>query len=142
MQYFDLESARRLLPEVRSLLERAMQARAAMEDVQRRIREFAARAHRMGGLALDSADTGRWRLEAAQAGQQMREALERLDHLGAQVKDLETGLVDFPTRYRGEDVLLCWRMGEPDIEWWHGMEEGYRGRKPIDADFLAHHRSG
>jgi hypothetical protein len=55
------------------------------------------------------------------------------------VKDLDIGLVDFPTVFRGVEVCLCWKLGEPRIGYWHGAEEGFRGRKPIDQDFLAHH---
>jgi hypothetical protein len=47
--------------------------------------------------------------------------------------------VDFPTLFRGVEVYLCWKLGESGIEFWHGVDEGFRGRKPIDQDFLDHH---
>ena len=53
---------------------------------------------------------------------------------GAIVKDLDTGLVDFPARLEGEEVLLCWRLGEEQIEHWHGLEEGFAGRKRLDPE--------
>jgi hypothetical protein len=56
------------------------------------------------------------------------------------VKDLDTGLVDFPTMYRGVEVCLCWKLGEGAIGYWHGVDEGFRGRKPIDQDFRDQHR--
>jgi hypothetical protein len=56
------------------------------------------------------------------------------------VKDLELGLLDFPTLYRGKEVCLCWRLGEPEIAFWHEVDEGYKGRKPIDQAFLENHR--
>jgi hypothetical protein len=56
------------------------------------------------------------------------------------VKDLDIGLVDFPTTFNGVEVYLCWKLGEPGIEFWHGVEEGFRGRKPIDREFLENHR--
>jgi hypothetical protein len=56
------------------------------------------------------------------------------------VKDLDIGLIDFRCYYHGEEVYLCWKLGEPGIAWWHGLEEGYRGRRPIDEEFLKHHR--
>ena len=56
---------------------------------------------------------------------------------GVEVKDLEVGLIDFPTLFRGEEVLLCWRFGEERIEQWHGLTEGFRGKRPIDEEFLA-----
>ena len=56
----------------------------------------------------------------------------RLDELGVQIKDPDTGLLDFPARRDGRDVLLCWRVGEAGVTHWHGLEEGFAGRKPID----------
>jgi hypothetical protein len=50
---------------------------------------------------------------------------------GAELKDLDLGLVDFPGIVDGEEVLLCWRMGEPHIAYYHGLTEGYRGRRPL-----------
>ena len=69
----------------------------------------------------------------------LREAVERIQALGCVVKDLETGLIDFPAIYRGQDVLLCWKLGEPEIQFWHGVDEGFAGRKPIDRDFRELH---
>ena len=50
---------------------------------------------------------------------------------GALVKDLDEGLVDFPAQREGEEVLLCWRLGEDEISFWHGLEEGFSGRRPL-----------
>jgi hypothetical protein len=55
----------------------------------------------------------------------------RINEVGAFVKDLDRGLVDFPARRAGEDVLLCWHVGEGDVAFWHGLEEGFAGRKPL-----------
>jgi hypothetical protein len=60
--------------------------------------------------------------------------------MGVLIKDLEVGLVDFPTLFRGEEVYLCWRMDEADIDHWHGIHEGFAGRRPIDRHFLDNHR--
>jgi hypothetical protein len=61
----------------------------------------------------------------------LRQHLEFITKLGIQVKDLDTGLIDFPTMRDGEEVLLCWRLGEPNIACWHTYEDGYMGRRPI-----------
>ncbi len=58
--------------------------------------------------------------------------VERLEELGVVLKDLDLGLLDFPSTRDGDDVLLCWHVGEDAVEFWHGPEEGYAGRKPID----------
>lgn len=67
----------------------------------------------------------------------LRQTIESIQDMGCLIKDLDTGLVDFPTLYRGQEVLLCWKLGEAEIGWWHGMDDGFAGRKPIDAEFLA-----
>ncbi len=58
--------------------------------------------------------------------------VEKLEELGVVVKDLDLGLLDFPAERGGGEVLLCWHVGEESVEFWHGLEEGYAGRKPID----------
>ena len=60
--------------------------------------------------------------------------VERLEHLGVLVKDLERGLVDFPALRDGKEVLLCWEVGEDEVAFWHGLEEGFAGRKPLPFD--------
>ena len=58
--------------------------------------------------------------------------VDRLEELGVVLKDLDLGLLDFPSVRDGEDVLLCWQVGEEAVTSWHGLEEGFAGRKPID----------
>ncbi len=141
-KYFTLESARRLLPEVRRLIAQAMRAREEMAGIREHVEAFSEKVRVMGGVALHAGGAGAWRLNARRAAARMQEALESLNGLGVLIKDLDEGLVDFPALYRGEEVLLCWRMGEADIAWWHGVEEGFRGRKPVDEDFKSHHDGG
>ena len=56
---------------------------------------------------------------------------ERIDAAGAQIKSLEEGLLDFPSIRDGEEILLCWKLGEDEIRYWHGADEGFAGRKPL-----------
>ena len=70
----------------------------------------------------------------------LKEIFERMEEMGVLIKDLDIGLIDFLTRYQGQEVCLCWKLGEDRIRFWHGLEEGFRGRKPIDKDFLDNHR--
>jgi hypothetical protein len=56
---------------------------------------------------------------------------ERIDAAGAQIKSLEEGLLDFPSERDGEEILLCWKLGEDEIRYWHGVDEGFAGRKPL-----------
>ena len=65
----------------------------------------------------------------------LKQAIEKVHEFGCVVKDLDIGLIDFPTLFQGEEVYLCWKLGEAGIRFWHGVNEGFRGRKPIDAGF-------
>lgn len=64
----------------------------------------------------------------------MHGSVEYLEDLGCTIKDPEHGLVDFPARRFGEEVWLCWRVGETKISYWHGKREGFTMRKPLEAD--------
>jgi len=64
---------------------------------------------------------------------EITDAVERVNDLGCLVKDLELGLVDFYAMQEGEPVLLCWQFGEPAITHWHGVDEGYAARKPLEG---------
>jgi hypothetical protein len=61
----------------------------------------------------------------------VRRSLKEIHDSGAQVKDIQSGLVDFPSRLFGKDVLLCWKMGEDEIRFWHDLETGFSGRQPL-----------
>ena len=69
--------------------------------------------------------------QVAEPAHEVAEIIAELDALGVQVKDIEVGLVDFPADRGGETVLLCWKVGEEAVGYWHGLEEGYAGRKPL-----------
>ncbi len=61
--------------------------------------------------------------------------VEEVESTGCLIKDLGQGLIDFPAIRNGEEVFLCWKLGEPGIAYWHGLEEGFRGRRPIGKEF-------
>ncbi|HEY1965021.1 MAG TPA: DUF2203 domain-containing protein, partial [Acidobacteriaceae bacterium] len=88
-----------------------------------------------GGMTVDVAGVRRNRTETEALVERAKEALAEIDSIGVQVKDLDTGLLDFPCRVDGELVLLCWRRGESRIEYWHTLEAGFRGRQPLDERF-------
>jgi hypothetical protein len=66
-----------------------------------------------------------------EAADGIKRCVEELTALGVQVKDLDTGLVDFPSWRDGEEVLLCWQLGEGEIAWWHTLDGGFAGRRPL-----------
>ncbi len=63
--------------------------------------------------------------------ERVAELMRRLEEWEVELKDVATGLVDFPTVVEGERAYLCWRLGEPEILFWHSPEDGFRGRRPL-----------
>jgi hypothetical protein len=139
-RYFTLPEAERLLPEVDRILRDAIAHRAEAARAERELNQALQKIRMAGGSRVSPGPilATRARRDTAAAG--LEEALERIQELGAQVKDLDIGLIDFMTRYQGRDVCLCWKIGEDRIQYWHGAQEGYRGRKLIDDEFLKLHR--
>jgi len=138
-RYFRVEQAERLLPEVRAAIERAIEARKHYERSEQQLQQALRRIAMLGGSIADRDSIGAERTRRDESAKTLNDAIEQIHSFGCLVKDLDMGLVDFPTRLHGREVLLCWRLGESEIGWWHGTEEGFRGRKPIDDDFLANH---
>ena len=85
-----------------------------------------------GGTSVDILSLARRRAEKDKAVQRAKDTLAEIDSIGVQVKDLDTGLLDFPCVVEDKVILLCWKMGEKGITHWHGTNEGFAGRKPID----------
>jgi hypothetical protein len=135
MKIFTLEEANALLPVVESLLDRAIRAKEEAERLEGEMQSLRQRIFLAGGMTVDVAGVARNRTEAAAHLQTAKDAVAEIDSIGVQVKDLDTGLLDFPTRVDGELVLLCWRRGETRIEYWHTLEAGFRGRQPLDERF-------
>ena len=137
---FTLAEAQSLIPQVDRLLREAIAEKSAYEEAERAIQSFTEHVMMMGGVLVDRERVLASRKTRESAGARLRGAIEQLQEIGCQVKDLDTGLVDFPTLFRGVEVCLCWKLDEVSIEYWHGLEEGFRGRKPIDQEFLDQHQ--
>jgi len=136
---FTLAEAQSLLPEVDRLLRQAQSAKTAYDELDRAIQAFGERVMMMGGLVVDREQVLGRRSRRDDVATRLRRAVDEVQELGCVVKDLDIGLVDFPTVFRGVDVYLCWKLGEAGIAYWHGVDEGFKGRKAIDQDFLDHH---
>ncbi|HSL11415.1 MAG TPA: DUF2203 domain-containing protein [Actinomycetota bacterium] len=117
---FTIEEASAELPELRARLPRLREARRALIDASRRIDEAVA----VDGGGIEGSDWFR-------AQTVLREELEFVVSRGVVIRDLDAGLVDFPATRDGDDVFLCWRIGEPTIAWFHGRRSGYSGRRPL-----------
>jgi hypothetical protein len=129
---FTLDEAHTLLPVLESLLRAAISGKKAMEEIEAEMQALSHRIFLNGGTHVDVVATARRKAERAKAEQRAKDALAEIDSIGVQVKDLDIGLLDFPCEVEGRVVLLCWKMGEPAITHWHGIEEGFAGRKLID----------
>ena len=134
---FTLDEAQALLPVLESLLKRAIEGKNAAEAIETRLQELSRRIFLSGGLFVDVADVRRQRSALENHVQRAKDSVAEIDAIGVQVKDLDTGLLDFPCEIDGEVVLLCWKMGESRIDYWHTVEAGFRGRQPIDDRFTS-----
>ncbi|MCC6590522.1 MAG: DUF2203 domain-containing protein [Bryobacterales bacterium] len=139
-RYFRIEEAQRLVPQVERLIRQALELKADYDRAEASLRAFNHRLAVAGGMIPDRAQLLADRTARDTAAQRLNETIEAIHETGCQVKDLDIGLLDFPTLYRGEEVCLCWKLGEQAIGFWHSATEGFKGRKPIDEEFMANHR--
>ncbi len=135
MKTFTLDEAQSLLPVLESLLKRALDGKRSAEEVESSLSGLAQRIYLSGGMRVDATRVARERAEMEAHLKLVRESIAEIDSIGVQVKDLDSGLLDFPCRLDEDVVLLCWRMGETSIEHWHTMEAGFQGRQPVDERF-------
>jgi hypothetical protein len=127
---FTLEEANAALVELRPIVERAVSHRRKLAEAQR---HQAALVMRIGGNGGDLQPSDlREAVEAIQReAAALAECVEQVNAAGAQIKSLEEGLLDFPAQRGDEDVLLCWKLGEDESRYWHGLDAGFAGRKPL-----------
>lgn len=128
---FTLTQAERTRLEVEPILVEAIDCRKRMTELEQLLSQVANRIQLMGGLLVAYEKAARLRLERDHLDEAVRTALERIESTGCVVKDLDSGLLDFPARLNDEDVYFCWRLGEERIRFWHRQDEGLAGRKPL-----------
>ncbi len=131
-KYFSLTEAERLRAQVEPILIEAMETRRKMAEFEKQLTAIAERIQRSGGLMVSYEKAAKARIERNRMEEAVRSALERIHSTGCLVKDLDIGLLDFPSRINDEEVYLCWRLGEDRIRFYHRQDEGFAGRKPID----------
>ena len=133
-KHFSLEEANRLLPRLGPILERLIALRREMGEKQHRIEEL--RAHVRGnGATAEGRAFAMLKEELEAMARELRQGIEEIQGFGCLIKDLDVGLIDFPAMRRGQEVLLCWKLGEEGIAFWHGVEEGFSGRRPLGDEF-------
>jgi hypothetical protein len=129
---FTLDEAQSLLPVLESLLRTAIAAKKVIEEFETEQQALAHRVFVQGGMFLDVVPLARKKAERVKAEQRAKDAVAEIDAIGVMVKDLDIGLLDFPCEVEGRTILLCWKLGEKAIAYWHGVDEGFAGRKPVD----------
>jgi hypothetical protein len=127
---FTIEEARALLPRVRELLESAVAARAAFERVRDELSSLEERRTRETTLAL-ARPLREKREELGEQYHALQTLIEEIHGVGCLVKGLDPALVDFPSWQDGRVVYLCWRLGEPDIAFWHEVTGNFYSRHPL-----------
>jgi len=132
---FTLSEAQTLLPVLEALLLKARAAGARAGELEREMQQLSQRIFMSGGMHVDVSAAARRRAEREKAMKEAEDTLAEIDEIGVQVKDLEKGLLDFPCLMEGQTVLLCWKLGEKEIGFWHTTDAGFAGRQPLDARF-------
>lgn len=139
-RYFTVTEAERMLPEVDRALRDALFHKAEYQAADAELNATMQGIRMAGGSRVNPGPILATRARRDASAGVLREVFEKIEQMGVLVKDLDIGLIDFLTRYQGREVCLCWKLGEERIRFWHGMEEGFAGRKPIDDEFLENHR--
>lgn len=130
---FTPAEANSALTEVRPVAERLVAVRKRMRELERTQRDLVTAIGGNGG-GYAAGDLNEAQTELVGLADAAVACVDKLDELGVQIKDLDTGLLDFPAVRDGTEVELCWQVGEEAVEHWHGLGEGFAGRKPIDWD--------
>jgi hypothetical protein len=133
-KYFTWQEAQTLLPVLESLLRTCMDAKKVMQEVEAELQEVGKKIFVNGGMLVDVGRLALRKGEREKAVLRAKDAMAEIDSIGVQVKDLDIGLLDFPSVYEDQVILLCWKMGESAIAHWHDTQEGFAGRKPLTPE--------
>lgn len=131
-KYFKLHEAQELLPFIGPHLEQAREQKQKMDRLDEELSRASAQIMILGGSIPPHAELAKKRAERERVAALLKESLSKIVQTGCLIKDLDVGLVDFPAILQGEEVLLCWKLGEERIEYWHRVHEGFAGRKLLD----------
>lgn len=131
-KYFTLREAQELLPVIGPHLEEAREQKRNVDRLDEELARASAEIMVLGGSIPPRMKLAQTRLDRDQFAGELKDSVSKIVETGCLIKDLEVGLVDFPALLRGEEIYLCWKLGEKRIEYWHGIDEGFAGRKPIE----------
>ncbi len=126
-RYYGIDEANLLLAKVKPLLESLRDDRDAVAEAQREL----VRVRTTNGSADHAEDLARRENEIRKSVRRMQASVIALDHWGIVLRDIGSGLIDFPALANGRPIWLCWRLGEADIGWWHEQTTGFDTRRPL-----------
>ena len=129
---FTLTEAERTRRELEPILIEAMDCRKKLSGLDAELGAVAARIMMMGGILVPHEKLSVVRMEHTRLAQSLKSALDQILETGCLIKDLDVGLLDFPSVIDNEEVYLCWKLGEDRIRYYHRQNEGFAGRKPLD----------
>jgi hypothetical protein len=132
MQLFTVDHANRTLPLVRRIVEDIVREHRAWQEAIVELDLL------VSGLRADLPDPRATALERRiqEIARDIEQFQGELESLGIQLKDRRIGLIDFPSEMDGRRVLLCWRLGEPSVQYWHDEQTGYAGRQPLSPTLV------
>ena len=133
MRHFTPEEANAALEHVAPLVERMVMERREHLDALERQEELEQRIRGNGG-GIPPATLAETAAEVDRIARSLAQTVDEIARHGAEVKDLDEGLIDFPALRHGETVLLCWKLGEDEIRFWHRLEDGFAGRQELPLE--------
>jgi hypothetical protein len=138
-RYFTLSECESLLPGVERSLRDAVFHKAEYQKADGELDTSMRHIRASGGARVNRGVYLATRARRDTSAAALKEAMQHIERAGAHVKDLDIGLIDFLSLYQGREIFICWKLGEDKIRFWHGLDEGFRGRKEIDEDFVRSH---
>ena len=126
-RYFGIHEANERLAEVRPLLEQLRADRDRVAEIQRELE----RGRQTNGSAEHAEQLTEMEGEVRDIVRRMQTTVSQIDAWGITLRDISSGLIDFPALANGRPIWLCWRLGEDDIAWWHEVNTGFDSRQPL-----------
>jgi hypothetical protein len=126
---FTADEANALLPRLSDLLLQMQESKDKHDRLEEKAAQYELKASSNGNVI--EKELNETRQELAQAATALKSLVERAQEMGCEVKDIDQGLVDFRAQRDGRVVYLCWKLGEPQISWWHELDSGFAGRQPL-----------
>ena len=134
-RYFTPDQASAMLPLVQAIVKDITELAQALRD--RHVRLDRLQHGGVGKGIISAAELEEEQAVWERDSKRLQTCVEELADLGVEMKDLFMGLVDFPCWRDGREICLCWKLGEPQLDWWHETDTGFAGRRRLESGVLA-----